>query len=189
VANPAVKLTSQRRDLLLPDEMAARVRRNDLAQEANRRASRRGARSRSSIVMRGSKTPTRGLKTMSMLVVVTFDLHGAPSAEYPRVQAALANLTLRKQIRSKKSGRLSKMPHNTFVARFSGKWNKKRARKLRNYVRKSVRTAVQARGLNATMFVGVGERWAGVDALFDDLAFSEHKSRCRSVRVLLLLPS
>ena len=97
---------------------------------------------------------------MSMLVVVTFDLHGAPPAEYPRVQTALANLTLKKQIRSKKSGKLSEMPHNTFVARFSGKWNKRRAKKLRDYVLKAVRTAIKALGLNATMFVVVGERWA-----------------------------
>lgn len=66
---------------------------------------------------------------MSMLVIVTFDLHGANSNEYPRVKAALAKHRLKKEIRSKKSGKLSRLPANTFAAKFSGKWRKKTAKK------------------------------------------------------------
>ncbi len=62
---------------------------------------------------------------MSMLAVVTFDLHKANPSEYPRVKAALARRRLKKEIRSGKSGKLNKPPANTFAAKFSGRWSRK----------------------------------------------------------------
>ena len=97
---------------------------------------------------------------MSMLVVVTFDLHGAKPKEYPRVKAALAQRRLKKEIRSGKSGKLSKLPANTFAAKFSGKWNKRAANELRDYVRNEVRQVIRMLRLTATVFVAVGDRWA-----------------------------
>jgi hypothetical protein len=56
---------------------------------------------------------------MSILVIVTFDLHRAKPNEYPRVKNALARLRLKKKLLSKKSGKLNKLPANTFAAKFS----------------------------------------------------------------------
>jgi hypothetical protein len=95
-----------------------------------------------------------------MLVLVTFDLLGAPPAEYPRVKKALASLRLKKEIRSKNSGKLSKLPANTFAAVFTGKWQKRKAKKLRNYIRKQVQGVMKSLGLTATIFVAVGDKWA-----------------------------
>jgi hypothetical protein len=97
---------------------------------------------------------------MTMLAIVTFDLHGAPPSEYPRVKAALAKRRLKKEIRSKKSGKLSKLPANTFAAEFKGKWAKKKARKLCDYLKNEFELIRKSLGLNASVFVVVGSKWA-----------------------------
>jgi hypothetical protein len=55
---------------------------------------------------------------------------------------------------------MNKLPANTFAAKFSRTWNKKQAKQLRNYVRNQVRNIIRRFGLNATIFVAVGDRWA-----------------------------
>jgi hypothetical protein len=97
--------------------------------------------------------------SMTMLIIVTFDLHGAPPSEYPRVKAALRRRRLEKQIRSK-SGKLRALPANTFAAKFGGKWEGKAANQLRDHVRDEVRKIMKQLGLRATIFVAVGDGWA-----------------------------
>jgi hypothetical protein len=95
-----------------------------------------------------------------MLVIVTFDLHGAKPKSYARVKSALSKLKLKKKIRSKKSGKLNRLPANTFVAKVGGDWNSKQAKQLRNHVRKKVVKAITRLSLKATIFVAVADGWA-----------------------------
>jgi hypothetical protein len=97
---------------------------------------------------------------MSKLALVTFDLHRAPPNAYPQVQAALANNRLLKTILSRKSGKRSAMPSNTFVARFAGKWESKPSRALRKHLLKIVRNIMRSLGLRATIYVAVSKNWA-----------------------------
>lgn len=97
---------------------------------------------------------------MSLLAIVTFDLHRASPNDYPKVKDALSKLKLKKQIRSRKSTNLNRLPANTFAARFSGKWSKGKATNLCDYLRKNSAKAIKAFGLNATIFVAVGDDWA-----------------------------
>lgn len=97
---------------------------------------------------------------MSMLAIVTYDLHGAPTPAYKQVKTALAQHKLKKKIRSKKSGKLSRLPDNTFAAKFSGKWNRKQAKQLRNDLRNKVQKEIKGLNLKATIFVAVGDGWA-----------------------------
>lgn len=97
---------------------------------------------------------------MSMLVLVTFDLHGAAPAEYPRVKAKLAKLRLKKEIRSKKSKKWSDLPANTFAARFKGDWEEKSARELCDYIKDEVQVVMNSLGLTATIFVAAADNWA-----------------------------
>jgi hypothetical protein len=96
-----------------------------------------------------------------MLVIVTFDLHGAPSGAYLKLKSALAaQIKLEKNIRSKKSGKLNRLPDNTFAAKFGGKWNRKQTKQLRSKVRKTVVKAIMQLHLSATVFVAVADGWA-----------------------------
>jgi hypothetical protein len=52
---------------------------------------------------------------MSKLAAVTLNLPFAPPAIYRTVNVDLALLGLRKQIRSRKSGKVSRMPANFYI--------------------------------------------------------------------------
>lgn len=97
---------------------------------------------------------------MSLLAIVTFDLHGASPNEYPRVKRKLSRLRLKKQILSKDKDTPTRLPANTFAAKFSGSWNNKEASKLRDHLRDSVCEAIESLQLHATVFVAVGNDWA-----------------------------
>lgn len=97
---------------------------------------------------------------MSKLAAVTLDLRFAPPAIYRTVNVDLALLGLRKQIRSRKSGKVSRMPANFYIGRFGGKWSRKSVADLRDYLRKMIRNALHALGLRGRIFVTVAEQWA-----------------------------
>lgn len=97
---------------------------------------------------------------MSLLAIVTFDLHGAPSKEYQRVKRKLSRLRLEKQIVAKDRDTPIRLPANTFAAKFRGKWNNKGASELRDHLRDSVCEAIKSLNLDATVFVAVGNGWA-----------------------------
>ncbi len=97
---------------------------------------------------------------MSLLAIVTFDLHGASPNEYPRVKRKLSRLRLEKQILAKDKDTPARLPANTFAAKFSGKWNDKEASELRDHLRDSVSDAIASLNLHATVFVAVGDGWA-----------------------------
>ena len=96
----------------------------------------------------------------TFLVLVTFDLHRVRPAAYTRVKDRLANLDLRKVIRSKSTGRVRKLPANTFAAKFVGRLPDSKSSPLRDHVRAEVKRILQDEGLKATVFVAVGQRWA-----------------------------
>jgi hypothetical protein len=98
---------------------------------------------------------------MSMLVIVTFDLHGAKPQRYRDVKWKLAALRLEKHIHVKNSAAdPKKLPANTFAAKYSGRWTNRTAGELRDHIRSKVRGAVASLGLRATVFVVVGNTWA-----------------------------
>jgi len=97
---------------------------------------------------------------MSLFAVVTFDLHGAKSPEYQRVKRRLGRLRLKKQLHSKNSDTPTRLPANTFAAKFIGKCNEKTAKELRNHLTQKVCVAIAELGLRATIFVAVGDKWA-----------------------------
>lgn len=97
---------------------------------------------------------------MSLLVMVTFDLHGAQSEDYRLVKRKLSAFRLEKQIRSRGKNTPTRLPANTFAAKFAGKWSKKNAHELRDHLRERVCEAITSLHLSATVFVAVGDRWA-----------------------------
>lgn len=97
---------------------------------------------------------------MSLLAIVTFDLHGAMPKDYPRVKRKLATLRLEKQMRMKGKDAATKLPANTFAAKFRGTWNHKNASHLRDHLREHIRNAIISLGLRASIFVAVGDNWA-----------------------------
>ena len=95
---------------------------------------------------------------MSSLVIVTFDLHGASPDLYLKVKKKLSRLNLQNEITSKKSGVPTRLPANTFVAKYVG--NNSNASHLRDVFRKRVKKLIKDEGLKAKIFVAVGEIWA-----------------------------
>jgi len=95
-----------------------------------------------------------------MLAVVTFDLHGAQPKYYGRVKKLLGRLRLRKHIRVRDRSYPSHLPANTFAAKFSGEWKQKTAADLRDHLRDEVCRAIDSLGLQATVFVAIGDNWA-----------------------------
>ena len=96
---------------------------------------------------------------MSMLVIVTFDLHGAEPQRYRDMKRKLAALRLAKHIRLK-NGVVTKLPANTFAAKYRGRWTTLTAGQLQRHVRAQVRIAVVSLGLRATGLVSVGKTWS-----------------------------
>ncbi|MFC2072613.1 hypothetical protein ACFLUU_07955 [Chloroflexota bacterium] len=94
---------------------------------------------------------------MSFLVIVTFDLHGASPESYLKVKKKLSRLNLEKQITSKTSGRLRRLPANTFVAKYD---NSNNASSLRSRLRLRVKRIIVSEGLEGDVFVAVGDSWA-----------------------------
>lgn len=97
---------------------------------------------------------------MSLLAIATFDLHGAMPKDYPRVKSKLATLRLEKQMRMKGKDAATKLPANTFTAKFHGTWNHKNASYLHDHMREHIRNAIISLGLRASIFVEVGDNWA-----------------------------
>ncbi|MHB1950382.1 MAG: hypothetical protein ACYCQK_02770 [Acidiferrobacteraceae bacterium] len=97
---------------------------------------------------------------MSYFVVVTFDLHGAQPKNYARVKTLLAKLKLEKQIRVKGKSHVTRLPANTFAAKYRGTWNKKSAKQLRDHLRAEIKKAITMLRLRATVLVVVGDHWA-----------------------------
>jgi hypothetical protein len=97
---------------------------------------------------------------MSLLAIVTFDLHGASPNKYPRVKRKLSRLRLKKQILAKDKDTPTRLPANTFAAKFSSKWNNKEALILRDHLCNSVCEAIRSLHLHATVLVAVCDGWA-----------------------------
>lgn len=97
---------------------------------------------------------------MSMIAIVTFDLHYAKSKHYNRVKRKLKTLKLEKQIRIKGKDKPTRLPANTFAAKFRGKWREKSASDLRNYLCDEVRAVISDLDLDASIFVAIGNEWA-----------------------------
>lgn len=97
---------------------------------------------------------------MSMLAIVTFDLHGAESKHYSQVKRKLNSIQLDNKIIAKDKDIPTKLPANTFAAKFSGEWSEKSAKELRNYLRKKICISISSLGLKASVFVAVGGSWA-----------------------------
>lgn len=97
---------------------------------------------------------------MSLLAIVTFDLHGAMPKDYPRVKRKLKSLKLDKKMRMKGKNAVTQLPANTFAAKFHGAWNHKNASHIRDHLREEIRNAIISLGLRATIFVAVGDNWA-----------------------------
>jgi hypothetical protein len=89
---------------------------------------------------------------MSLFAIATFDLHVASTAQYPRLKRALAGLQLRASVTGKNLRR-TRLPHNTFVAKFAGKSGQ--ARRIRNRLTQRIEAAMQRLGLKATVFIAV----------------------------------
>jgi hypothetical protein len=96
---------------------------------------------------------------MSLLAIVTFDLHGAVPSEYPRVNRKLANLGLEKRLCRKGAETPTVLPANTFARRYATKC-KKDAPAVRNDLCENVRGAIASLGLRGNVFVAVGGPWA-----------------------------
>jgi hypothetical protein len=97
---------------------------------------------------------------MSMMVIVTFDLHKAKPKSYGQVKRALGKLKLKKQMHITSKDYLVDLPANTFAAKFKGKWEKTEASELRDFIKGKVREVILSLGLHATVFVSVGGGWA-----------------------------
>ena len=97
---------------------------------------------------------------MSMLAIVTFDLHGAHPRSYTKIKRRLSHVRLEKFIRSKKSRHKSGLPANTYAVMFTGKWSKKSSAELRDHLRKKVKEIISDEGLSADILVVVGKDWA-----------------------------
>jgi len=96
---------------------------------------------------------------MSLLAIVTFDLHGAAPSEYPRVKRKLANFGLKKRLSRKGAESQTVLPANTFARKLNRK-NKKEASAVRDDLRDRTCGAIASLGLRATVFVAVGGPWA-----------------------------
>ena len=95
---------------------------------------------------------------MTLLAIVTFDLHHATPESYIKVKRRLSKLKLENQITPKKSEVPTRLPANTFAAKFSGDDDK--ASDLRNDLKKRVKKLIKNEGLKASIFVAVGDSWA-----------------------------
>jgi hypothetical protein len=97
---------------------------------------------------------------MATFALVTFDLHGADSGKYVVVKRRLAKLKLNKYVRLSPDSETRKLPSNTYVAKYEGRWNEKRAGELRNLLRERVKKILVEERLKATIFVVVAKNWA-----------------------------
>jgi len=97
---------------------------------------------------------------MSMFAIVTYDLRSGKSKHYNYVKRKLKTLKLEKQILIKGKDKPTRLPANTFAAKFKGKWRKKSASDLRNYLCDEVHTVISALDLDASIFVVIGNEWA-----------------------------
>lgn len=97
---------------------------------------------------------------MATFALVTFDLHGAHPEKYTAVKLRLAKLKLRKYIRAVVDNETRKLPANTYVAKYKGRWNERRASDLRDLLKKRVRVILSEEKLKATVFVVVAKNWA-----------------------------
>ena len=97
---------------------------------------------------------------MATFALVTFDLHGADPKKYSVVKMRLAKLKLHKYVRASIDNETRKLPANTYVAKYKGTWNEKRASELRDLLKERVRTILPEEKLRATVFVVVAKNWA-----------------------------
>lgn len=97
---------------------------------------------------------------MATFALVTFDLHYARPEKYPVIKARLGKLKLHKYVRAAVDNEIRKLPANTFIAKYEGRWNEKRASKLRDLLKDRVRTILAEEKLKGTVFVVVAKKWA-----------------------------
>jgi len=72
----------------------------------------------------------------------------------------LARLKLNKYVRASIDNETRRIPANTYVAKYTGRWNEKRAGELRDLLRERVRKILLEERLKATVFVVVAKNWA-----------------------------
>ncbi len=107
---------------------------------------------------------------MRYLVTLTFDLEGAASSVYPKVDADLQTIDLGKVISTKDRPvrlgskrmlltRTTRLPRNTFVARFD-QADFANTKAVVEYVRQELSTVFKKHGVVGRFFVAVGKESA-----------------------------
>jgi hypothetical protein len=94
--------------------------------------------------------------------VVTFDLPkgGSNTAAYTRIRKDFARIDLNKFIHSKRLKGPRDLPHNTYVAHFSGDVSVDSSAKLGSFVRAEAKRIIKAHHPSGRLFVVVGKQWA-----------------------------
>ena len=92
---------------------------------------------------------------MSYFVVVTFDLNKASSDKYDIANSILNDIGFQKEIEGS-TGKISKLPANTFAGEFEGA----STGKVRDDLCDKIQRAFKNENLDASIFVSVGGSWA-----------------------------
>lgn len=115
-------------------------------------------------ILKGNRT------AMRYLVTLTFDLKGAAPSIYPKIDAYLQAIDLGKVIITKNRPvrlgskrilltRTTRLPRNTFVARFD-QADFDNAKAVVEYARQELSTVFKKHGVAGRFFVSVGREWA-----------------------------
>lgn len=95
---------------------------------------------------------------MSLLAVVTFDLHGATATHYNALRDKLSKIGLEPEIDKAVGSTLTRLPNNMYAGKFPGK--KTDAVKFRDSLRKKIANEIRRLRLDGTVLVVVGIGWA-----------------------------
>jgi hypothetical protein len=95
---------------------------------------------------------------MSLLAVVTFDLHGATATHYKALRDKLSKIGLEPEIDRAAGSTLTRLPNNMYAGKFPGK--KTDAVWIRNILRKKIANEITRLNLDGTVLVVVGIGWA-----------------------------
>jgi hypothetical protein len=95
---------------------------------------------------------------MSLLAIVTFDLHGATRPDYDRLTQRLSEIGLEPKIKKSKGSKSIKLTNNTYAGKFKRK--AETAIELRDDLRKKTVRAMKDSDLSGEILVIVGTGWA-----------------------------
>lgn len=92
---------------------------------------------------------------MSYFATVSFDLKGASASNYDTADEVLTKLGFSKKLKGS-SGNLLDLPANTYAGEFKGEGSGK----IRSDLSNRIRDLFKNNGLNASVFIVVGDGWA-----------------------------